>query len=88
MLPGLGVMPSSVSSSVPSRFAAAVPRDGVAVSTVRSQIGSIRHKTGAESIRALVRQVAVLPPVKGALGRNGARREPRFFLPRALAAVM
>jgi len=61
---------------------------GVAVSTVRSQIGSIRHKTGAESIRALVRQVAVLPPVKGALGRNGTRREPCFFLPRALATVM
>ena len=61
---------------------------GVAVSTVRSQIGSIRHKTGAESIRALVRQVAVLPPVKGALGRNGARREPCFFLPRALATLM
>lgn len=40
---------------------------GVAISTVRSQIGSIRGKTGAESIRALVRQVAVLPPVKGVL---------------------
>ncbi len=40
---------------------------GVALSTVRSQIGSIRTKTGAESIRALVRQVAVLPPLVGAL---------------------
>ena len=39
----------------------------VALSTVRSQIGSIRAKTGAESIRALVRQVAVLPPLVGAL---------------------
>lgn len=38
---------------------------GVAISTVRSQIGSIRAKTGAESIPALVRQVAVLPPVMG-----------------------
>jgi DNA-binding CsgD family transcriptional regulator len=47
---------------------------GVAVSTVRSQIGSMRQKTGAESIRALVRQIAVLPPVKGALRRNGATR--------------
>jgi DNA-binding CsgD family transcriptional regulator len=47
---------------------------GVAVSTIRSQIGSMRQKTGAESIRALVRQVAVLPPVKGALGKNGATR--------------
>jgi DNA-binding CsgD family transcriptional regulator len=47
---------------------------GVAVSTIRSQIGSLRQKTGAESIRALVRQVAVLPPVKGALRRNGSTR--------------
>ncbi len=44
---------------------------GVALSTVRSQIGSIRTKTGAESIRGLVRQVAVLPPLVSAL-RSGA----------------
>jgi len=45
----------------------------VAVSTVRTQIGSIRVKTGAASIRELVRQVAVLPPLVGALrGLNGA----------------
>jgi DNA-binding CsgD family transcriptional regulator len=44
---------------------------GVAMSTVRSQISSIRVKTGAASIRALVRQVAVLPPLMGVL------REPR-----------
>lgn len=40
---------------------------GVAISTVRSQIGAIRAKTGAASIRALVRLVAVLPPLVGAL---------------------
>lgn len=40
---------------------------GVAISTVRSQIGAIRAKTGAASIRALVRQIAVLPPLVGAL---------------------
>ena len=45
---------------------------GVAISTVRSQIGNIRIKTGAESIRALVRQVAVLPPLMGVL--RGAPR--------------
>ncbi|CAN5883072.1 hypothetical protein BH11PSE8_BH11PSE8_23220 [soil metagenome] len=44
---------------------------GVKISTVRTQIGNIRLKTGAESIRALVRQVAVLPPMVGAL-RFGA----------------
>jgi DNA-binding CsgD family transcriptional regulator len=43
----------------------------VAISTVRTQIGSIRSKTGAESIRELVRQVAVLPPLVSAL-RAGA----------------
>jgi DNA-binding CsgD family transcriptional regulator len=48
----------------PSEIAAA---QCVALSTVRSQIGSIRAKTGAESIRALVRQVAVLPPLVSAL---------------------
>ena len=48
----------------PSEIAAQI---GVAISTVRSQIGNIRIKTGAESIRALVRQVAVLPPLMGVL---------------------
>lgn len=42
-------------------------RLGVGIATVRSQIGSIRQKTGADSIRALVRQVAVLPPLMGVL---------------------
>ena len=48
----------------PTEIAAQI---GVAISTVRSQIGNIRIKTGAESIRALVRQVAVLPPLMGVL---------------------
>lgn len=52
---------------------------GVAVSTVRSQIGSMRLKTSADSIRDLVRQVAVLPPVKGALRNNGSSRVTRLF---------
>ena len=60
-------------------------QQGVAVSTVRSQIGSMRQKTGAESIRALVRQVAVLPPVKEVLRRNGVARQVPVFAP-ALSA--
>jgi DNA-binding CsgD family transcriptional regulator len=40
---------------------------GVAISTVRTQIGNIRLKTGAASIRALVQQVAALPPLMGVL---------------------
>jgi DNA-binding CsgD family transcriptional regulator len=43
----------------------------VALSTIRTQIGSIRAKTGAESIRSLVRQVAVLPPLMCALRPTG-----------------
>jgi DNA-binding CsgD family transcriptional regulator len=58
---------------------------GVAISTVRSQIGSMRAKTGAESIRALVRQVAVLPPVKGVLRRH-AMPIAGWFGPRLSAA--
>jgi DNA-binding CsgD family transcriptional regulator len=46
-------------------------QQGVAVCTVRTQIGSIRAKTGAPSIRGLVRQVAVLPPLVGALRGPG-----------------
>lgn len=40
---------------------------GVAISTVRSQITSIRRRTGASDIRALLQQIAVLPPINGAL---------------------
>ncbi len=39
----------------------------VGLATVRTQIGSIRSKTGAENIRALTRQVAVLPPMVSTL---------------------
>lgn len=42
-------------------------RNGVGLATVRTQIGSIRSKTGAESIRDLVRRVAVLPPMVSTL---------------------
>ncbi|MDE2300580.1 MAG: helix-turn-helix transcriptional regulator [Burkholderiales bacterium] len=55
----------------PTEIAADV---GVAISTVRTQIGNIRLKTGAQSIRALVQQVAVLPPLMGVL-RGAAHRE-------------
>lgn len=39
----------------------------VGLATVRTQIGSIRAKTGADSIRSLVRQVSVLPPMVSTL---------------------
>jgi DNA-binding CsgD family transcriptional regulator len=58
-----GVQPSQIAANA-----------HVAVSTVRTQIGSIRVKTGAGSIRELVRQVAVLPPLVGAL--RDSRRQP------------
>jgi DNA-binding CsgD family transcriptional regulator len=40
----------------------------VAVSTVRTQICSIRAKTGAPSVGALMREIALLPPLVTALG--------------------
>ena len=42
-------------------------RHGVRLSTVRTQVSSIRAKTNAPSISAVVQQVAVLPPLVGAL---------------------
>jgi DNA-binding CsgD family transcriptional regulator len=48
------------------RPAEVAKRQGVALSTVRSQIGSIRTKTSADSIRELVHQVSVLPPLVSA----------------------
>ena len=61
---------------------------GVAVSTVRTQIGHIRAKTGASGIRALVQQVALLPPLVGALRSPAAacRKEVPHIDPAATAA--
>jgi len=42
-------------------------QQGVAISTVRSQIQSIRAKSGAGSISELLRQLAMLPPLMSAL---------------------
>lgn len=44
----------------PAQIAA---QQGVALSTVRSQISSIRAKAGFDSIRELMRRVATLPPL-------------------------
>lgn len=45
-----------------------IARDlGVAVSTVRTQIGSVRSKTQTHSIRELVQRIAALPPITLAL---------------------
>ena len=53
---------------------------GVRISTVRTQIGNLRDKTGARSIRALVRMVSVLPPMVSVLpaarADGAARRGP------------
>ena len=47
---------------------AAIAREfGVAISTVRTQLASLRQKTQAASIRDVVKQIAVLPPVVSAL---------------------
>ena len=58
-------------------------RLSVAVSTVRTQVGSIRAKTGADTIGALVRMVAMLPPMVGAL--RMAPNDPQRALEAAAA---
>lgn len=40
----------------------------VAISTVRSQIGQIRSKTGAQTMAAVMRQIATLPPMLEVVG--------------------
>ena len=45
---------------------------GVAVSTVRTQVSSIRQKTATASIRDLINKVATLPPMTPALRNGGA----------------
>ncbi|MFN5048825.1 helix-turn-helix transcriptional regulator [Roseateles sp.] len=47
--------------------ASVAQQQGVAISTVRTQIQSIRAKSGTPSIRELLRQLAVLPPLMSAL---------------------
>ncbi len=50
---------------------------GVAESTVRTQVRSLRDKTGANGIRQLVQRVLALPPVVPALRGDGcAPRQP------------
>jgi DNA-binding CsgD family transcriptional regulator len=49
---------------------------GVEVSTVRSQLRAIRSKTGSADIGSLLRQVALLPPMVGALHTDTAAEPP------------
>jgi DNA-binding CsgD family transcriptional regulator len=53
--------------SAGARPASVAQQQGVAISTVRTQIQSIRGKSGAGSIGELMRQLAVLPPLMSAL---------------------
>lgn len=55
----------ALSAGVRPNFVA--EQQGVAISTVRTQIQSIRAKSGADSIGELMRQLAVLPPLMSAL---------------------
>ena len=92
------VLAGLCSGQPPTEIAAQV---GVKIATVRTQIGTIRMKTGAPSIRALIQQVAVLPPMRGALRSTsdlnfmawsgGANRKPGLQISKpaeARASVM
>lgn len=73
-----GLLPAEVAASF-----------DVTLSTVRYHIGSIRHKTGAESFIGLIRQVAVLPPmVFSTLPPNSNRNQPVSAEPPATSAVV
>jgi len=52
----------------PTQIAA---RSGVAISTVRTQISSIRQKTQAKSIGHIVRMIEAMPPIASAQGALG-----------------
>ncbi|NRF69244.1 helix-turn-helix transcriptional regulator [Aquincola sp. S2] len=56
-------------------------RQGVGLATIRTQIGSVRAKTRSPSIRALVRQVAMLPPLVSALQGLAPLPAPRPLRP-------
>ena len=56
-----GQLPSAIASE-----------GNIAISTVRTHIGSIRQKTGSNSIGELVRRVSTLPPMVGVLKRSQA----------------
>lgn len=49
-------------------------RAGVKISTVRTQISSIRSKTGTRTVTDLVRSIASLPPLIGALRLTSVAR--------------
>ena len=65
------VMHGLCNGAAPRELAA---RGGVKISTVRTQISSIRSKTGVRTVTELVRSVAVLPPLIGALRMAGGAR--------------
>jgi DNA-binding CsgD family transcriptional regulator len=58
------VLEALAAGAEPTQIAA---RHGVAISTVRTQIGGLREKTGARSIRQLIARLATLPPMVGVL---------------------
>jgi DNA-binding CsgD family transcriptional regulator len=64
------VLADLLDESTPREIAAA---HGVAVSTVRSQVASIRTKLGVHSVEALLHLVAEVPPVPGARPAGAAR---------------
>jgi DNA-binding CsgD family transcriptional regulator len=60
----VGVLRALCSGDAPKTVAREL---GVALSTVRTQIGSLRMKTNTHSIAELVRRIAALPPITLAL---------------------
>ena len=57
-------------------------RRGVKLSTVRTQVAALRSKLGVQRVDDIIRMVAELPPMLGALGHHDARPAlPRWAPP-------
>ena len=63
------VLQALCTGELPRDFA---DRHGIALSTVRSHMRSVRQKTQAGSLRELVQRLAVLPPIPSAVKAAGA----------------
>lgn len=64
-----GVLKALCRGLRPSQIAS---ESGVAISTIRTQVSSIRQKTGTSSIRELAKKVSTLPPMTSALRSGNA----------------
>lgn len=74
------VLAGLCAGTAPARIA---QHQGVRISTVRTQIASLREKTGARGIPELVRSVALLPPLRASAASVNRSQEADPGFPRS-----